>query len=326
MTKYVNEWSTTAGTNIFTVPDGWPENMQSSQINDTARETLAVIARWEKDTNGSLLTTGTQPAYAVTLNQTSLAAYYDGMQIAVDFHATNASATAPTITVNAIGAADIYWPNGTALTTNEITLGMKALLVHDGTNFQIISYTGNAAANSVTGASLALTSQAIGDIMYYNGTDWAVIAAGTDGYHLRAKGAAIPVWEAATTVVQAVQADIEAETNEDTYIPPDLLKFHPGIAKAWAFVDRSAGTPSLSAPDYGVASVTDDGDSNTIVTFSTAFSTAVYSVIVTAISTSTRSAYAHTLATGSVDVTTMNAAGALNDTTDFTIACFGDFA
>ena len=138
MTKYLNEWSTTAGTNGFAQPDGWPEGILSDKINNIGRENMAVIARWEKDTNGSLLTTGTQPAYAVTLNQAALGAYYDGMLIRVDFHATNAGGAA-TIDVNSIGAKAIVWPDQTALAANDITLGMKAELIYDGTSFQLMS-------------------------------------------------------------------------------------------------------------------------------------------------------------------------------------------
>jgi hypothetical protein len=54
------------------------------------------------------------------------------------------------------------------------------------------------AVNSIAGTKIAIGSDAIGDIMYYNGTDWVILAAGTLGYHLVAKGAAAPEWEAVT--------------------------------------------------------------------------------------------------------------------------------
>ena len=40
-----------------------------------------------------------------------------------------------------------------------------------------------------------LTTASVGEILYHDGTDWVILTAGTDGYHLRAKGAAAPVWE-----------------------------------------------------------------------------------------------------------------------------------
>jgi len=169
MTKYLNEWSGTAGSNGFTQPDGWPEGITSDKINDIGREQMAVLARWEKDTNGSLLTTGTEPAYAVTLNQTSIAAYYDGMMIAVDFHAANTSA--PNINVNSIGAKNIVWPDGTALVSGDITLGMKALLCYDGTNVQMLSIHKALSATSLAAHPASSTDEAIAR---YNGTAGAV--------------------------------------------------------------------------------------------------------------------------------------------------------
>jgi hypothetical protein len=33
---------------------------------------------------------------------------------------------------------------------------------------------------------------------------------------------------------QAAQSDVLAETNQDTYVPPDLIRYSPGVAKVWA--------------------------------------------------------------------------------------------
>jgi hypothetical protein len=50
--------------------------------------------------------------------------------------------------------------------------------------------------NSITGAKIALGSDAQGDIMYYDGTDWARLAAGTSGRYLKTQGAgANPTWD-----------------------------------------------------------------------------------------------------------------------------------
>ena len=51
------------------------------------------------------------------------------------------------------------------------------------------------ADNAVTGAKIALGSDAQGDIMYYNGTDYVRHAPGTSGQFLKTQGAAAnPVW------------------------------------------------------------------------------------------------------------------------------------
>ena len=53
--------------------------------------------------------------------------------------------------------------------------------------------------NSVTGAKIAMGSDAQGDIPFYNGTDYARLAPGTSGQFLKTNGAgANPVWADAT--------------------------------------------------------------------------------------------------------------------------------
>ena len=79
-------------------------------------------------------------------------------------------------------------------------------------------------------------------------------------------------------VTQAVQSDIEAETNQDTYIPPDLLKHHPGVAKFWVDIDHSSGSPVIDG-DYNVASLDDNGTGNTDINYTVAFADAHYAVV-----------------------------------------------
>jgi len=56
------------------------------------------------------------------------------------------------------------------------------------------------ADNSVDGTDIALGSDAQGDIMYYDGTNWVRLAAGTNGHFLKTQGAAAnPTWAAAST-------------------------------------------------------------------------------------------------------------------------------
>ena len=49
--------------------------------------------------------------------------------------------------------------------------------------------------NAVTGAKIAMTSDAQGDILYYNGTDYTRLGPGTNGQALKTAGAAAnPAW------------------------------------------------------------------------------------------------------------------------------------
>lgn len=63
--------------------------------------------------------------------------------------------------------------------------------------------------NSVDGTDIALGSDAQGDVMYYNGTDWVRLGAGTSGDFLKTQGTgANPVWESV-----GVSSDVGAVGN-----------------------------------------------------------------------------------------------------------------
>lgn len=83
-----------------------------------------------------------------------------------------------------------------------------------------------------------------------------------------------------TATAQAVQSAVEAETDQDTYIPPDLIKYSPGVAKAWAQINQT-GTQSLDG-SYNVSGITDNAAGNTTITFSTNFSADTYSQVTNA--------------------------------------------
>ena len=58
--------------------------------------------------------------------------------------------------------------------------------------------TSQLANNQVTGDKIALGSDAQGDVMYYNGTDWVRLGFGTSGHFLKTQGTgANPLWAAA---------------------------------------------------------------------------------------------------------------------------------
>ena len=44
----------------------WPEGMSYSSVNDSGRENQNILGRWYKNTNGSLVSTGTGPSIEVT--------------------------------------------------------------------------------------------------------------------------------------------------------------------------------------------------------------------------------------------------------------------
>jgi hypothetical protein len=80
---------------------------------------------------------------------------------------------------------------------------------------------------------------------------------------------------AASGPSQANQAALEAETNEDTYAPPDLIKNSPGVAKTWVSI-TAAGL--LETPDHGISTVGDTATGVRDVNYTTAFSSGVYAI------------------------------------------------
>lgn len=76
----------------------------------------------------------------------------------------------------------------------------------------------------------------------------------------------------------AAQADMEAPTSAVLSVAPSVVKNHPGVAKAWATVSLSGGTPTLDT-SYNVASIVDGGVGIFTINFTTAFSGITYCAI-----------------------------------------------
>ena len=75
---------------------------------------------------------------------------------------------------------------------------------------------------------------------------------------------------------QATQAALEAETNEDTYAPPDLIKHSPGVGKAWSktLAWPGSGNNFSIQGSYNVVSIADNGTGLFTHTWDTDFAVA----------------------------------------------------
>ena len=74
---------------------------------------------------------------------------------------------------------------------------------------------------------------------------------------------------------QATQSALEAETNEDTYAPPDLLRHAPGMCKAHVSI---AWQGTIELGSYNVDSITDTGTGDRTIVWDTDFSSDDYTV------------------------------------------------
>jgi hypothetical protein len=162
-----------------------------------------------------------------------------------------------------------------------------------------------------------------GGVVYGDGTTYANTAAGMSGQLLQSNGASAPTWVAAPSATAASQAEMEAASSNTVFATPLNLKWHPGVAKAWANVN---GAGTVINASHNVASITDTGTGVLDVTLTTAFSSASYVILITAKNGagSPRLMYVSAQLAGSFQASSANSSGAADDPQSYLIACFGD--
>lgn len=89
------------------------------QINDGARELEAILARWHKDTNGSIVTSGAENAYAILTNR-AVPSHAAGLNFRVRAHLANTGAS--TLTINALASKPLRRSGGDALANGDIAV------------------------------------------------------------------------------------------------------------------------------------------------------------------------------------------------------------
>lgn len=131
----VQTWSQTAASNNSASPDGFPEGMAPSGVNDSAREVMAAIAKYRADTDGVNTTTGSSNAYVLAASRT-MTAYAQGDLFTFKANFTNTGAA--TLNVDTLGAKAIQ-SHTAALVGGEIVSDGVYTVVYDGTQFQLIN-------------------------------------------------------------------------------------------------------------------------------------------------------------------------------------------
>lgn len=136
--------------------------------------------------------------------------------------------------------------------------------------------------------------------------------------------------DASFTFLQAAtQAEMETATSTTTAVSPGRTQYHPGVAKVWAYVTVSGGTPTLET-SHNVTSITDTSAGNVTVTIATDFSSANYAAIASAVNASGDITVAHVKTgqgAGSFVVHTSNSStGTDTDNINLAVVAFGDQA
>jgi microcystin-dependent protein len=127
----VISWSQTAATNANADSAvNWAEGMAPSAVNDSARATMASVAKYRDDLNGSITTAGTSTAYTVTSNQGL--ALTAGYMVAFVPHATNDATV--TLNVDTLGAKPLRSAPGVELSAGVIVEGTPYAATYYTTN------------------------------------------------------------------------------------------------------------------------------------------------------------------------------------------------
>ena len=130
------DWSPVADNNNDAPPDGFPEGMAPSAVNNAAREVMAVMARAYQAFGSFPQVNGSENALNLTLQQ-NITALSQGQ--AFGFRASLNNSGAATLNVDASGAMDLNNVRNEPLGQDQITSGSPYIAVYDGTNFRLIN-------------------------------------------------------------------------------------------------------------------------------------------------------------------------------------------
>jgi hypothetical protein len=144
-----SNYSETNSSNNATAPDGWPEGMKPSDVNNADRSFAGAVKRFWNRINGAYASTGSSNAYVLTPD-VDLAAYVTGERYS--FRSNFANTGSATLNISSLGAKTIKkFANGAtsaaALTGGEIQSGQSVTVEYDGTDLILVTPSGQAIDN-----------------------------------------------------------------------------------------------------------------------------------------------------------------------------------
>lgn len=131
-------WSETDSNNNAAAPDGFPEGMAPSGVNDAARAMMGALKRRGDLLNPMYTTTGAANAQTVAVGAAE-AQYYAGARYCVKVGVGLTNTGAATINIGSLGAKAIKDVYGNALVGGELQAGGYAEFIYDGTNMVLLS-------------------------------------------------------------------------------------------------------------------------------------------------------------------------------------------
>lgn len=129
----INDWDSTANSNNSASPDGFPEGMAPSGVNDSARNMMAQMKRFWQRINGTQTTTGSTSTLCLSYSITP-SALINGAQYS--FKAHTAVGNAPALAFNGLYSKTLYKPTNAGVVTvsaSDIIANMRVVVQYDST-------------------------------------------------------------------------------------------------------------------------------------------------------------------------------------------------
>ena len=237
-------WSIAANSNNNAPPNGFPENMNYSDVNDAAREVMAVMARWYQASSGVLVTTGSSNAYVLTPDQTFVLADRDpGVSFTFRAHRTNTGSA--TLNVKNTGEAFIADASGTDVGSGGIQQGGAYTVVWDGTKWRLLGGVGGSGSG---GGGVGTNAETLGGAGQDD--DFFLNAANFTG--TLATGVSVPASTLTGIITDARIPSLDASKITSGTIDASLLPSGSGGGGGISQTDADARYARLSAENIFV--------------------------------------------------------------------------
>lgn len=209
----VSAWSQTAASNNSSPPNGWPEGMAPSAVNDAARELMAALAKWYAGLDASLVTTGSSNAYVLSTGSSHAALADIGL---LAFRANHSNTGAATLAVDGLTAKAIR-SRGAAIASGAIVQDDIYLVSYNGTDDAFDMHTVPAAFNQLVAGGLSyptadgttgqyLSTNGAGALSFANASANVTRSARTSNTILAAGDKAVLVEATSGTFTQTITA------------------------------------------------------------------------------------------------------------------------
>jgi hypothetical protein len=132
-------YSETDASNNTASPDGWPEGMAMSGLNNSGRQMMGALKRFWGRIQGAYASTGSSNAYVLTPT-VALSAYVTGERYS--FRSNFSNTGAATLNISSLGAKTIkkYTASGKAdLAADDIRSGQPVTVEYDGTDLVMVT-------------------------------------------------------------------------------------------------------------------------------------------------------------------------------------------